>query len=78
MGNAHCLAPASRTDQAVTIPRPLRGLTCTQLDFTSFVIDDLHMTFGALCAVAELQLALPGEIRTPRPLLLVLDRRPFI
>lgn len=40
--------------------------------------DDLHSIFGGLCAVAELQQALPGTIRTPTPLRLVLDRRPFI
>ena len=40
--------------------------------------DDLHMLFGLSCAVAELQLALPGEIRTDYPLKNVLDRRPFI
>jgi hypothetical protein len=40
--------------------------------------DDLHTVFGALCTVAELQLALPGRVLTPRPLRLVLDRRPFI
>jgi hypothetical protein len=34
--------------------------------------------FGAVCALAELQRALPGEIRSERPLRLVLDRRPFI
>ena len=39
---------------------------------------DLHALFGAVCAVAELQAACPGRIRTPRPLRLVLDRRPFI
>ena len=40
--------------------------------------NDLHMLFGALCALAELQVCLPGKIRTSRPLKLVLDRRPFI
>ena len=40
--------------------------------------DDLHQLFGALCCLAELQAALPGHIRTHRPLRLVLDRRPFI
>ena len=40
--------------------------------------DDLHMLFGAMCAVAELQLALPGEIKSTIPLKNVLDRRPFI
>jgi len=40
--------------------------------------NDLHKLFGATCALAELQSALPGLIRTERPLRLVLDRRPFI
>jgi len=41
-------------------------------------LDDLHSLFGAMCCLAELQAALPGTIRTSRPLRLVLDRRPFI
>lgn len=41
-------------------------------------LNDLHMLFGAVCALAELQTALPGEIVSTRPLRLVLDRRPFI
>jgi hypothetical protein len=41
-------------------------------------LDDLHDLFGAVCAIAELQQALPGEYRTARPWHLVLDRRPFI
>ncbi len=41
-------------------------------------INDLHRLFGMTCALAELQRALPGELRTERPLRLVLDRRPFI
>lgn len=40
--------------------------------------NDLHTLFGSVCALAELQAALPGEIRSERPLKLVLDRRPFI
>ena len=40
--------------------------------------DDLHALFGAVCALAELQRALPDLLRTPVPLRLVLDRRPFI
>jgi hypothetical protein len=40
--------------------------------------NDLHMLFGASCALAELQSALPGKIITEKPLRLVLDRRPFI
>ena len=41
-------------------------------------LNDLHMLFGAVCALAELQLALPGKIETTVPLKNVLDRRPFI
>lgn len=40
--------------------------------------NDLHMLFGTVCALAELQAALPGEIVSTKPLRLVLDRRPFI
>ena len=40
--------------------------------------DDLHMLFGVMCTVAELQMALPGEIKSTIPLKNVLDRRPFI
>ena len=40
--------------------------------------NDLHMLFGACCALAELQSALPGKMLTSKPLKLVLDRRPFI
>ena len=40
--------------------------------------NDLHLLFGAVCAVAELQSALPGLLETTVPLKLVLDRRPFI
>ena len=49
------------------------------LDFdTHEGINDLHCLFGAVCCLAELQAALPGEIISTRPLRLVLDRRPFI
>ena len=40
--------------------------------------NDLHALFGTVCALAELQTALPGRIITEKPLRLVLDRRPFI
>ncbi len=40
--------------------------------------NDLHMLFGAVCCICELQSALPGKIITTKPLKLVLDRRPFI
>ena len=49
------------------------------LDFdTDDGVNDLHMLFGTVCALAELETALPGEIVSTRPLRLVLDRRPFI
>lgn len=40
--------------------------------------NDLHMLFGTVCCVAEIQAALPGEFESEYPLHLVLDRRPFI
>lgn len=50
----------------------------SQDPYTSKEMDDLHMVFGALCCVAELQRFLPGCVLTDKPLKLVLDRRPFI
>ncbi len=41
-------------------------------------LNDLHSLFGALCCLAELQDALPGQLPTEKPLKLVLDRRPYI
>ena len=41
-------------------------------------LNDLHSLFGAMCAVSELQIALPGQLRSTRPWKNVLDRRPFI
>jgi hypothetical protein len=41
-------------------------------------LDDLHRLFGLVCALAELQQAARGVLRSERPLRLVLDRRPFI
>ncbi len=41
-------------------------------------LNDLHALFGATCCLAELQASLPGQLRSDRPLHLVLDRRPFI
>lgn len=50
-----------------------------QLDTkTDDYFNDLHMLFGTVCCIAELQTALPGEIATTYPLHLVLDVRPFI
>jgi hypothetical protein len=55
------------------IPFLLEVDTDTDDDF-----NDLHLLFGLSCCLAELQQALPGSIRTQKPLKLVLDRRPFI
>ena len=41
-------------------------------------LNDLHTLFGTSCCLAELQTALPGQLRSAKPLRLVLDRRPFI
>lgn len=41
-------------------------------------VQDLHTLFAGLSALAVLQEALPGLLRTERPLRLVLDRKPFL
>lgn len=45
---------------------------------TSETLNDLNTLFAIVCALAVLQDALPGYIRTSKPLQLVLDRRPFL
>ncbi len=57
-------------------------------DYTSFLfsldpatdagLNDLHQLLGAVSALAALQQAVPGLLRSSTPLRLVLDRRPFI
>ena len=44
----------------------------------SETLNDLNTLFAIVCALAVLQDALPGYIRTSKPLKLVLDRRPFL
>ena len=41
-------------------------------------LNDLHTLFAGLSSLAVVQESLPGLIRTPKPLRLVLDRRPFL
>ncbi len=41
-------------------------------------LNDLNTLFALVSALAVLQEALPGEIRTSKPLRLVLDKRPFV
>jgi len=45
---------------------------------TSETLNDLNTLFAIVCALAVLQDALPGYIRTSKPLKLVLDKRPFL
>ena len=45
---------------------------------TSEPLNDLNTLFAIVCALAVLQDALPGYIRTSKPLKLVLDKRPFL
>ncbi len=82
-----CLTRASRQTphRHEEVKEHLRHLWRICLDFWRNVdwdknesVNDLHTLFGEVCALAELQQALPGEIITDRPLRLVLDRRPFI
>jgi hypothetical protein len=40
-------------------------------------VDDLHHLYGAVCALAELQKALPGFLLTEIPLRLPMDKCPF-
>ena len=73
---------AHRFDERVTLTERFAERYCAELMRLDHEKDesfnDLHMLFGACCALAELQRALPGKIITEKPLRLVLDRRPFI
>jgi len=82
-----CLARSLRQDSR-RFSEGMAALEGFAVDYTDFLLsldprqderlNDLHSLFGVCCALAELQRALPGRIRTERPLKLVLDRRPFI
>lgn len=49
------------------------------LDYeTNESFNDMHMLFGAVSCLAEIQAALPGKVITSHPLRIVLDRRPFV
>ena len=71
-----------RFDEAKTA---LHDFALTYIDYLEHLdyetddgFNDMHSLFGCICALAELQNALPGELVTNKPLKLVLDRRPFI
>lgn len=83
----YCIARAQARSgtRAAAVREALTGFARRYYEFVEALdwdapdgVRDLHALFGALCAWAELQRALPGTIRTERPLRLVLDRRPFI
>lgn len=83
----YCLHRAARQSghRLSEARQALRELGCAYLEFLTSLdpdtdpgLDDLHALLGAACALAELQAALPGEVRSDRPLRLVLDRRPFV
>lgn len=71
-----------RREEAQELIRDFAGKYITALEALDHTKDemwnDLHMLFGAVCCIAELQIALPGELRSTFPLKQVLDRRPFI
>ena len=82
-----CLTRASRETphHYYEVREALRDFAGKYFDYLESVdpekdayFDDLHMLFGASCAVAELYRALPGEFSAKKPPRLVLDRRPFI
>jgi hypothetical protein len=83
----YCLARAARQGghRQADARRALEAFAARYVDYLSRLdpqaddsFNDLHALFGAVCALAELQQAVPGMLRTERPLRLVLDRRPFI
>ncbi|NJK93061.1 MAG: hypothetical protein HC904_15320 [Blastochloris sp.] len=71
-----------RTDEVVDTLETMATFFVTRLhqrlNVEPVPFPDLHSLFGTLCALAELQSALPGRLRSEKPLKLVLDRRPFI
>ena len=83
----YCLTRATeqthyRYDEVMAL---LRQFSASYLEFWNTVdweseesVNDLHCLFGGVCALAELQRVLRGELCSDKPLKLVLDRRPFI
>lgn len=73
-GHRHAEVMAELRDFATQYARNLLALVGS----TATPFQDLHALNGTMSALAELQQALPGLLRTERPLKLALDRRPFI
>ena len=83
----YCLTRAQRQTphRFYEVRERLENFTEKYLDFwynvdwnTNDAVNDLHMLFGGVCALAELQQTLKGKLLSEVPLKLVLDRRPFI
>lgn len=72
----------TRFDETQTILREIADGLISQLlrmdTMASETLNDLNTLFAIVCALAVLQDALPGYIRTSKPLKLVLDLRPFL
>ncbi len=75
-------AAGSLFDESQTILKEIADGLINQLlklnPATDERLNDLNTLFAVVCALAVLQEALPGYIRTSRPLQLVLDKRPFL
>lgn len=83
----YCLTRALRQsghryDEAVAV---LKDFATGYVEFLNGIdikthdqFNDLHALFGTMCCLAELQTALPGYLKSKKPLKLVLDRRAFI
>lgn len=80
--NRSIMQSGYRYQEAKALLRDFAGKYIPQMESLDANTDeswnDLHLLFGAVCAIAELQIALPGELRSLYPLQQVLDRRPFI
>ncbi|MBQ9765899.1 MAG: hypothetical protein IJW18_06855 [Lachnospiraceae bacterium] len=72
----------TRFEETQTILKEIADGLITQLlkldVATNDRLNDLNTLFAIVCALAVLQDALPGYIRTSKPLQLVLDKRPFL
>lgn len=72
----------TRFEETQTILKEIADGLITQLlkldPATDERLNDLNTLFAIVCALAVLQDALPGYIRTSKPLQLVLDKRPFL
>ncbi|HUV08643.1 MAG TPA: hypothetical protein VMX75_12990 [Spirochaetia bacterium] len=67
------------TEMLLAFSRDYLAYLCAEVDTAgNDRFNDLHWLFGTTCALAEIEQALPGFLKSEKPLKLVLDRRPFI